>query len=156
MKKLSLVFNIVWYVSWIYYIVFVSSEKSLFLFISEFAAITSFLVFISAFSRKKLARGILAIILTSVLWNFGFYALSAGTIALLYFWLSLLIKLVQFYFYDNKEKVNIMTDYIKNLIILIIGGIIGLGYLSLIIYFIIKFIDDFLDFFDIKLIKLGK
>jgi len=159
-KKIIISLGIVWSLIWIYLIFTRYSKQSLYLFISEFAVVFSMFILSSVLiqikdSKKEVLRFLGVAIVLGALFGIPIYMLSKSFLVLIYFGLSILFNLINFYFLKLEEKISSFKPLAKDMIFLILSGVIGVGVLSIIVYHLFKVLERILELFGIELIKFG-
>jgi hypothetical protein len=159
-KKIIILSGIIWSLIWIYLIFTRYSKQNLYLFISEFAAVFSIFILSTVLVKIKdnkfeIIRFILITILLGTLFGIPIYILSKNFLVIVYLGLSIIFNLINFYFIDLQEKVSSFKIQLKNMIFLVLAGVIGLGVLSIIVYHVLKIIERTLKLFGIEPIKFG-
>lgn len=159
-KKIVTFFGVIWSIVWIYLIFTKYNKNSLYLFISEFAIVFSIFILSTILvqikdNKKEIIRFIIIVSVLSALFGIPIYILSKDILVIIYMSLSLILNLINFYFVDLNQKVSLFKINLKNMIFLVLSGVIGLGVLSIIVYNIFKIIERLLSLFDIEFIKFG-
>jgi hypothetical protein len=159
-KKIVIILGIIWSIIWIYLIITKYNKQSLYLYISEFAVVFSIFILSSILiqiknNKKETIRFFIITILLGAIFSVPIYILSKNILIIIYLSLSIIFNLINFYFVDLEEKISSFKIGLKNMIFLVLAGIMGVGMLSIIVYNIFKIIERTLKLFDIDLIKFG-
>jgi hypothetical protein len=139
-KKWFNITEVAWSVFWILFIILYASDKLLYFYFSEFTIIILFLLLWAPtdnpFDTRVIAILVFVIFLSPIL-----YILSSKLV-LIYFWLTVLLKVLQVRFSDEATKKGLVWTTKKNTIIIMVSGLIGFFYFSIIVYYIFKIIDS--------------
>jgi len=165
LKKINKIINIIWYALWIVLLIFIIADISFYLFLSEFLAIFIFLIFISVGEESITKKAVIIFICFVVLAPLLNY-MGKDLVVPAYFLGSLVIKYFDFKFLKITGTRKLLKFNFKDLIILIITLILVVGILygarvevftlTLIGYFLVKLLDQMLNFFNVDIFNFLK